>query len=82
MIIEGVDLARHAALLEAASSDWEILTLSPHEALAQPIEQEPLDAILMVGGDMPEEWHARWDRSGGRPLRIRLSDEVPGACRC
>ncbi len=82
VIIEGTDLARYAALLEAASSDWELLTLSPHEALAQPIEQEPLDAILMIGGDMPEEWHARWGRSGRAPLRLRLSDEALRACRC
>lgn len=81
LIIEAADLARYTALLESAASAWEVLTLSPHEALSQPVEGESLDAILVAEEELPEGWLARWDRCEARPPLIRLSDQASTAHR-
>ncbi len=80
LVVETTDLLRHAALLEAAASRWEVLTLSPREVLSEPME-EPLDAILVATERLPEEWLERWRRGEERPLLVRLSDRASEACQ-
>ena len=76
LIVEPADLARYMALLDSASVDWEIMALAPHEARALPVAEEPLDAILVAGEEIPEGWPARWGPAGARPLLIRLSERA------
>ncbi|HXF69376.1 MAG TPA: Rab family GTPase [Thermoflexus sp.] len=80
LVIEATDLTRYSALLESAASRWEILTLSPSEFLSQPIDQEPLDAILVAARELPEGWLEGW-RQERRPLLVRFSEEVSRAHR-
>ncbi|WP_322802381.1 Rab family GTPase [Thermoflexus sp.] len=76
LVIETADLARYAGFLESAASRWEILALSPSEALAQPIQEEPPDAVLVAVEGVPEGWLESWKRTEPRPLLIQLSAQV------
>ncbi|WP_376790927.1 Rab family GTPase [Thermoflexus sp.] len=80
LVIEAADLIRYSALLESVASRWEILTLSPSEFLSQPIDQEPLDAILVAAKDLPEGWAEGWRRED-RPLLVRFSEDASMARR-
>ncbi|MFN3928044.1 MAG: Rab family GTPase [Thermoflexus sp.] len=80
LVIEATDLIRYSALLESVASRWEILTLSPSELLSQPIDQEPLDAILVAAKGLPEGWLEGWRRAK-RPLLVRFSEEASVAHR-
>ncbi len=81
LVIETADLARYAGFLESAASRWEILTLPLREALAQPIPEEPPDAILVAAEEVPEGWLESWKRPEPRPLLIQLSARVSAACK-